>query len=737
MSRFNGKGVSPMGRNYFVLAGHDSRDFGVYISGQGTFSAPQKDLDFIPVPGRNGELLSDQKRFENLELTYRAFIYKDFDTSIAAFRAFLLSLSGYQRLTDSYHPDEIRMVAYQGAFEPTVTKKNDAGSFDIKFICKPQRFLLSGENSVSISSSMATTDTYTGKYISFNVGRNARITKLATEMPIAQNNNGYSSQWAGGAGKNLFDKDNPNIGNLYFNSSGLTFWSSANTRTIWIPCKSNTTYTVSKAVGARFAIGCSEAEPTVNGALIAAIGNNSAASLTITTGATAAYLCVYIWHTSDTLTVEEILATIQIEESESATAWVPYQNVATFTTYTTASVANTGENMIIGVTNSTNSSYGVTFTFSNGNHVRIMGTATANANSSTKYWLGSSTGGSLKLQQGESVTMSITGVAANAVIVFWRLGTSSAVGSSTFQNGKATFTATEDCEINSFYFQVRAGLTVDVEGDIQISLDRDAAYEKPNGVVYSGNWGSSLGGVYEAAVDAVAKTVTTRYAAVRFSDLSWSAYQSGGHYIFRSAATDIPDNKLEVAPVCSTYVSPEWGKIAANLANGEIIFGVNAGATQHRLYVRDDRFTTAEDFLAEMGDTLVIYELETPRTVAVTMDSFEQIEGENIVLGSGENVTAEVSTPATLNNPTRFPARPLLTVSSAGTLVVNNVTITITEAPVTIDCEMMDCYYGATNMNSKVTFSNYEFPELEPGANGFSFSGNLDSVMITPRWWTV
>lgn len=132
-------------RNYFILNGKDSRDFGVYISGQGTFGAPAKAYEFYNIPGRNGALIGSEKRLDNIEVSYEAFIYKDFDKNIADFRSYLLSLDGYQRLTDSYHLDEFRMAAYVGPFEPTVERTNDAGSFVITFSCKPQRFLLSGE----------------------------------------------------------------------------------------------------------------------------------------------------------------------------------------------------------------------------------------------------------------------------------------------------------------------------------------------------------------------------------------------------------------------------------------------------------------------------------------------------------------------------------------------------------------------------------------------------------------
>lgn len=136
-------------RNYFTLNGVDSRDFGVYINGQGTYSAPEKDYTFYQIPGRSGDIIGSENRLMNIEITYHAFIYADFDNNMAAFRSFLLSLDGYQRLEDSYHPDEFRMACYTGPFDPAVTVVNDAGEFDIVFNCKPQRYLKSGETSYS------------------------------------------------------------------------------------------------------------------------------------------------------------------------------------------------------------------------------------------------------------------------------------------------------------------------------------------------------------------------------------------------------------------------------------------------------------------------------------------------------------------------------------------------------------------------------------------------------------
>jgi len=145
-------------RNYFTLNGTDSRDFGVYISGQGTFSAPQMAYNVIEVPGRNGALIGSEKRLLNLQLTYPAFIYSNFKQNIADFRNFLLSQVGYQRLQDSYHTTEFRMALYEGAFEPEVVPKNNAGRFEIVFNCKPQRFLVSGETVTTLTASGSITN---------------------------------------------------------------------------------------------------------------------------------------------------------------------------------------------------------------------------------------------------------------------------------------------------------------------------------------------------------------------------------------------------------------------------------------------------------------------------------------------------------------------------------------------------------------------------------------------------
>lgn len=138
-----------------VFDGVDSRDYGIYITGDAVFNSPERDVEMIEIPGRNGAYAMDKGRFSNIEVSYPAGISGDtevdFREGISAFRNALASRKGYCRLEDDYNPDEYRMAVYKSGLEVT-PKALKAGEFTITFDCKPQRFLKSGETAVSVES---------------------------------------------------------------------------------------------------------------------------------------------------------------------------------------------------------------------------------------------------------------------------------------------------------------------------------------------------------------------------------------------------------------------------------------------------------------------------------------------------------------------------------------------------------------------------------------------------------
>lgn len=149
--------VEPTGAIYKSLFfdGEDSRNYGVYITGQAVYNAPEREVEMISIPGRNGQLALDKGRFENIEVTYPAGIFADteadFAEAISDFRNLLCSRRGYVRLQDEYNPNEYRMAVYKSGLEVENALLR-AGEFEIVFDCKPQRWLTSGETAIEVDS---------------------------------------------------------------------------------------------------------------------------------------------------------------------------------------------------------------------------------------------------------------------------------------------------------------------------------------------------------------------------------------------------------------------------------------------------------------------------------------------------------------------------------------------------------------------------------------------------------
>ena len=145
-----------MAINTFTFGGVTSSDFGIYVSGEGLFNAPKRATEVVEIPGRDGAYILDKGHFENIEVTYRVFNQEkdlaDFRTKLGNLRSALASQIGYQRLTDTFHPTEYRMAAFIDGVEISPIKYNTASEFEIKFNCKPQRYLTSGETAIAVSS---------------------------------------------------------------------------------------------------------------------------------------------------------------------------------------------------------------------------------------------------------------------------------------------------------------------------------------------------------------------------------------------------------------------------------------------------------------------------------------------------------------------------------------------------------------------------------------------------------
>lgn len=133
-------------RQFLTYAGRSTKEFGIFISGEGTFSSPERNTSSQEVPGRNGALLFDMGNYKNIPVKYPSFIINGLPTRIRDFLNFAGAQIGYQRLEDTYHPYEFRMAKFKtNPSIDTAGYMNRSGKFTLEFDCKPQRFLKSGE----------------------------------------------------------------------------------------------------------------------------------------------------------------------------------------------------------------------------------------------------------------------------------------------------------------------------------------------------------------------------------------------------------------------------------------------------------------------------------------------------------------------------------------------------------------------------------------------------------------
>lgn len=129
---------------------------------------------------------------------------------------------------------------------------------------------------------------------------------------------------------NLFDKDNVNnIFCGYISSKKLYAYSTTSgaSKTTYIICKPNTTYTVSRQVlSKRFVVASGIYPPAIDIEFTNQVSNGNALDIQITTGSEDTYLYVWFYNSSiDTeFSYDEVINGLRIEEGSTATEYEPY-----------------------------------------------------------------------------------------------------------------------------------------------------------------------------------------------------------------------------------------------------------------------------------------------------------------------------------------------------------------------------------------------------------------------------
>ena len=598
-----------------TFGGINSLDYGIFITGEAVYNAPERSVTSIEIEGRNGDLLIDNGRFLNIEVSYPAGCFaesqQDFKEKIELFRNAIVSQISYQRLTDDYNPDEYRLAVYKSGLDVNVAVLHQGGEFTLTFDCKPQRFLTSGETERSIpewsdmhtdSGSIVTVDNSSGEYA---------VKSLSTEIVPQQDLNGYDHPWAGGAGKNLLQPD------TLQRSGGIAITATIDSNgviTINGTAESNTFigYSRSFAAGSYIINGCPSGGGTSNYQLQARqstitgtnIGTDTGEGKSFTLSAT-----ITVWATiriASGYTANNLKFYPMIRLStETDPTFAPYSNICPITGFT-------GANIYVSPTTSVGDA--TTYTVSFGS-------------AGTVY------GGTLDVVSGQ-LTVDRQSVTLD--------GTESW--------SKSSFTA---CDIflhtNSSYI---------VDSDTMISSFRFVN-------------ASTTQGVGDAWIGSSASQLRIGFSAYGTTDLA-------------TFKTWLSNNPVQVVRKLATPLT--YQLTATQVA---LLLGTN-------------------NIWSNTGDIQIEY-------------------------GKGGN---------TLFNPTLFNSRPLIELTGAGTLGINNYIITITgSGKLYIDCDTMEAYTITggivTSANNRVSLNTTDYPVLRSGMNNLSVGTGISNVKITPRWWRV
>lgn len=139
-----------------IFNGVCSEDLGIKVAKPPEYQIPERDVSTTLVPGRNGEAILYVGAFQNVSREYEVSFIADisFAERAAAIARWLFSSSGYGRLSDDYDPAVYRL-AYCKRTPAIESLYQEAGRGSISFVCRPERFLVSGESPITFTESGA------------------------------------------------------------------------------------------------------------------------------------------------------------------------------------------------------------------------------------------------------------------------------------------------------------------------------------------------------------------------------------------------------------------------------------------------------------------------------------------------------------------------------------------------------------------------------------------------------
>lgn len=463
----------------------------------------------------------------------------------------------------------------------------------------------------------------TGNPITITDGQSVvPVKSLEVELEPIQDLHGYDKPWAGGAGKNKFDKDSLDSVSDYVEYYNSYHYSAP------IILKPNTAYVMSPTSTASLGvsdyyvlyINSDASDPNYIGGggevFRYPVNGGTPVQVEFTTGATGAIRFGVIAGnpaTSPKATALEAFMTInyQVEEGTTATAWTPYSNICPIEGWTDVDTHITGINVwdedweVGSINSSTGDNSSTTTQIRSKNYIPCK--------PSTAYYFQSP-------------------MTSNDVrIAYYRADKSFRSMSAWLYNG--VFTTPSDCEYIRFYTATAYGTTYN--NDISINYpSTDTDYHAYQGTTYATDLGQT---VYGGTLDVVSGELVVDRAMVDLGTLGFSYDSSGKRWqVAMSDIYNYPSRNGNL--VAEKYVAD----ITASAGDEGKMFTVGKA-----LYI----YST--DGVTPPSGNLV-YPLATPQTIQLTPQQVMLLTGDNNLWSDGTITmvySAEVPTEGDITYP--------------------------------------------------------------------------------------
>lgn len=438
--------------------------------------------------------------------------------------------------------------------------------------------------------------------LTFDSLAEADVTELTVGIEPIQDLNGYDKPWVGGAGKNKVDNSAIEVG--YYTESGQHSLSTDYRTSALTPAKPNTAYSTSifakntkERVGGLVAT-CWDANESILGQYTVS---------PFTTPANTAYVRVRNFQAATSYVTSDNFL-YQLEEGSSATAYSPYSNICPITGHDEVRVTRTGINVwdeeweLGGINNQNGTLWTATDRIRSKNFIPCL--------PNTDYYL--------KCPQMVSA------------VVFYDADNTFISALANFA-GNATFTTPSNAKY--IMFGVAGAYGPAYNNDISINYPSTAtSYEPYQGSTYTTSLGQT---VYGGTLDVVSGKLVVEWGRTTVSNCSW-VYEGG---YSRFATPTIKDIKLTTGPrlttmYCSQYQCIDDGRAIGNAP----AYAIYAGGVNKDVFIKDARYTSAQDFKTNEGDTEIVYPLQTPIEVDLTPQQIKTLVGTNNVWASSGQI---------------------------------------------------------------------------------------------------